>query len=93
MSNPLLEITVRPDWQEIDRRWAARSAELWRSTQVAVLAAVLASMLLGTLAPNWPGLVFVLFVVTSELTPGSRFAFTLPALDAVRAAGQTRGDA
>ena len=56
MTNQLLEITVRPDWPEIDRRWAARSAELWRWTQMAVLAAVLVSMLLGSLVPNWPAL-------------------------------------
>ena len=56
MPNRLFEITVRPNWQEIDRRGTARSAELWRWAQLAVLAAVLASMLLGSLAPQWPAL-------------------------------------
>jgi hypothetical protein len=56
MPNRLFEITVRPNWQEIDRLWAARSAELWWWAQMAVLAAVLASMLLGSLAPQWPAL-------------------------------------
>ena len=56
MPNRLFEITVRPNWPEIDRRWATRSAELWRWTQLAVLIAVLVSMLLGSLVPGWPAL-------------------------------------
>ena len=30
MSSRLLEVTVRPDWQEIDLRWTARGARLAR---------------------------------------------------------------
>jgi hypothetical protein len=68
MPNRFFEITVRPDWQEIDRRWAARSAKLWRWAQLGVVAAVLASMLLGSLAAGWPALQPIRLVIFTLVT-------------------------
>ena len=59
MPNRLLEITVRPDWAEVDRLQAARGAQVWRWAQIGVIAGVLASLLLGALAPRWPALQLV----------------------------------
>ena len=72
MSSRLLDVTVHPDWQEIDRLQAARAARAWRGILVALIAAVLVSMLLNWLAPNWTGLLAVrvtIFTLVTWLPP------------------------
>ena len=68
MPNRLLEVTVRPDWKEIDRQRSARGARLWREAQIAIIAVVLASLLLGTMAPRWPALQLVRLTLFTLVT-------------------------
>jgi len=68
MSNRLLEVTVRPDWQEVDRQQSARGARLWREAQIAIIAAVLVSLLLGTVASRWPALQLVRLTLFTLVT-------------------------
>jgi hypothetical protein len=70
MPNRLLEITVRPDWAEVDRLQAERGAQVWRWAQVGVIAGVLASVLLGALAPRWPALQLVRLTIFTLVTWG-----------------------
>ena len=72
MSSRLLDVTVHPDWQEIDRLQAARAARAWRGILVALIAAVLVSMLLNWLAPSWTGLMatrVTIFTLVTWLPP------------------------
>ena len=68
MSNRLLEVTVSPDWQEIDRQQSARGARLWREAQITIIAAVLVSLLLGTVATRWPALQLVRLTLFTLVT-------------------------
>ena len=73
----LLEITVRPDWEEVDRLRAARGARVWRGAQIGVIAGVLASVLLGMLAPRWPALQLVRLTIFTLVTWGPPLWFLI----------------
>jgi hypothetical protein len=68
MPNRLSETTVRVDWREIDRQSTARGARVWRWAQVAIVLAVLASVLLDLLAPRWPALQMVRMAIFTLVT-------------------------
>jgi len=68
MSNRLSEIVVRPDWEEVDRLRTARGARVWRQAQIGIIAGVLASLLLGALAPRWPALQLVQLTLFTLVT-------------------------
>lgn len=54
MTMPLVDVTVRSNWQEIGLELAVRRRRQWRAAEVAIAAATLA-MLAGTqLFPEWP---------------------------------------
>lgn len=72
MPAPLLEITVQPNWRELDRQAEAQRLQLWRAVQIAVALATLAALLARILLPNWQwhGLLHMaLFIAISWLLP------------------------
>jgi hypothetical protein len=73
----LLEITVRPDWEEVDHLRAARGAQVWRWAQLCIVAGVLASVLLGALAPRWPALQLVRLTIFTLVTWGPPLWFLI----------------
>lgn len=73
----LLEITVRPDWEEVDRLRTARAARVWRWAQIGIIAGVLASVLLGSLAPRWPALQLIRLTIFTLVTWGPPLWFLI----------------
>jgi hypothetical protein len=73
----LLEITVRSDWADVDRLRSARAAQVWRWAQISIVAGVLASLLLGSLASRWPALQLIRLVIFTLVTWGPPLWFLI----------------
>lgn len=72
MPLPVLETTVRPDWQTITREMSIRRLRLWRAIEIVVALAALIALATGLLFPAWPlarVLPLVLFPVVFWLVP------------------------
>lgn len=72
MPTPLLEVTVQPNWRDIERQAETQRLQLWRAVQAAVALATLTALLARLLLPAWPwhGLLHMaLFTGISWLLP------------------------
>jgi len=54
MAIPLVDITVRPTWQEITEQLAEQRNRLWRAAEVAIAAVTLVLISAELLFPTWP---------------------------------------